>query len=98
VDGHEHAVDHLGQPLVGVTAGPHQCGDPVEVPAEQLVRELLLAGEVVGDQASGDAGTGGDLGDGGVVEALLREDLEGRGEDPLPRLLPEVLVELGRAW
>ncbi len=60
-------------------------GDRVEhdLPAleEELVEHLLLRVEVVVDEAVGDAGLVGDVGDAAVVEALAGEDGDRRVED-----------------
>ncbi len=49
--------------------------------AEELVEDLVLGLEVVVDEAVGDAGLVGDVGDAGRVEALAGEDADRRVED-----------------
>ena len=48
---------------------------------EELVEDLVLGVEVVVDEAVGDAGLVGDVGDAGRVEALAGEDADRRVED-----------------
>ena len=48
---------------------------------EQRVEDLVLGGEVVVDEAIGDAGLVGDVGDAAGVKALAREHAHGRVED-----------------
>ncbi len=49
--------------------------------AEELVEHLVLGLEVVVDEAVGDPGLVGDVGDAGRVEALAGEDADRRVED-----------------
>ena len=70
------------------SSSPSTRADHLEhhVPAleEQRVEHLVLGAEVVVDEAVGDAGLVGDVGDAAGVEALAGEDAHRRVEDQAP--------------
>ncbi len=79
VDPGDHGLDHLLQPLVGrgVLVAHPLGGHGGDV-------EVGLAAEVAGDEGGVDPGPLADLPDGGGLEALLAEQVLGRGDQGLP--------------
>ena len=53
----------------------------VEEFSHALFEEVVFVFEVVGDDAGGDAGAFGDLGDGGLCESVLGDGLDGSVDD-----------------
>jgi hypothetical protein len=100
VAGHELHVGADQQPQSLAVVGRARVGQHVVEAAAQHSEgtvhggppELGLAAEVVLEQPQRHAGPGRDVARGGAVEAVLRERLEGRAEDPLRG----IAVGLGR--
>ena len=75
---------HLLRPLLEGAGGDDHC--VANVLGHHLVggeEALFLAGEVLVEGAAGDRGRSGDVGDRGVVVALLGDGVDEGGDDPL---------------
>jgi hypothetical protein len=90
-EGHEVANQQRGALALVGHRGILQDGlqPPLQLGEGQIdgrLPQLLLAAEVVLQEAEIDAGPGGNVAGGGAVVSLLREGIEGRDEDTLARV------------
>jgi hypothetical protein len=77
--------EHRGGCAGGADPGRHFAADPLVDRRHHLRDQIVLAGEVVGDQAGAlEAGAAGDLGERGAVEADLGDRLDRRRHDLRP--------------